>query len=656
MNSPPMRLLIPCVAWILAIVALPLPAQATTLHVPSQYSNIQTGINAATPGDTVLVECGTYLEHDINMGDGVILLSETGEPECVTIDADSLGQVIRCLNLTAPNTAIEGFTLTGGHDNWWGGGVNCEYSVLRVSNCVLTENYVFDVGTPARGGGMSIVGGDVEVLDCTVSYNSADGNGGGIYCSGDSATVLTITDCTFLENTTGNIGGGLILAPLRSENVTVSGCTFDGNEAKGIGGGGASCGGDGTAPVFSNCLFIRNTADSASGQGGGFTSRVYATPTLSSCTFRQNYAYHGGGLCAEASDATLIDCDFEGNDAFMGGGLYSTESVPDVSGGTFYDNSASSSGAGIYATLGDIVVTNVTFDSNHSGGGAGAFCLDSSPQFTTCTFLDNRCSGTGAGFYADNSSPTFTECLFSGNTSSFFAGAMAYYGGSAGTVTNCTLYGNEAPSGGAFVARAGSQASVENTIVAFSTGGTVTYCTDSSSVGLVCSDVYGNQNGDWVGCFAGQSGVNGNFSLDPLFCEPDSLDFTLAASSPCLSALGCGLVGAFGEGCGTGSGLVDQAVSGQDAFGFLGSWPNPVSSTAQLSFTLEKPGRAKLEVYDTGGRRVAVLADRRFEAGISGVTWDGRDAWGQRVSAGVYFCRLEAGDRVDTQKVVLVMR
>jgi hypothetical protein len=40
--------------------------------------------------------------------------------------------------------------------------------------------------------------------------------------------------------------------------------------------------------------------------------------------------------------------------------------------------------------------------------------------------------------------------------------------------------------------------------------------------------------------------------IDPLFCDPDSGDLTVSSESPCLPAnsLGCGLIGALGQGCG----------------------------------------------------------------------------------------------------------
>jgi hypothetical protein len=40
--------------------------------------------------------------------------------------------------------------------------------------------------------------------------------------------------------------------------------------------------------------------------------------------------------------------------------------------------------------------------------------------------------------------------------------------------------------------------------------------------------------------------------IDPVFCDPENADLTLSPLSPCLppNSLGCGLIGALGEGCG----------------------------------------------------------------------------------------------------------
>ena len=48
------------------------------------------------------------------------------------------------------------------------------------------------------------------------------------------------------------------------------------------------------------------------------------------------------------------------------------------------------------------------------------------------------------------------------------------------------------------------------------------------------------------------------------------------------------------------------------------------------------------------------LLDGPAPSGESAVSWDGRDASGQRVASGVYFFRLESGRQVRTVKGTLL--
>jgi hypothetical protein len=70
-----------------------------------------------------------------------------------------------------------------------------------------------------------------------------------------------------------------------------------------------------------------------------------------------------------------------------------------------------------------------------------------------------------------------------------------------------------------------------------------------------CCDVWGNELGDWVGglwCF--NVPELGNFSEDPLLCDPLEADLGLGDGSPCLpgvhGGMECGQIGAYGLGCG----------------------------------------------------------------------------------------------------------
>ncbi|MBI5711130.1 MAG: T9SS type A sorting domain-containing protein [Candidatus Eisenbacteria bacterium] len=77
--------------------------------------------------------------------------------------------------------------------------------------------------------------------------------------------------------------------------------------------------------------------------------------------------------------------------------------------------------------------------------------------------------------------------------------------------------------------------------------------------------------------------------------------------------------------------------------------PNPTRGRVRIAFTLSRPARATLAVYDVVGRRVATLLDGLQAAGLRTAGWD---AGGVR--AGVYFCRLSAGG-ADAARAMIVL-
>lgn len=82
--------------------------------------------------------------------------------------------------------------------------------------------------------------------------------------------------------------------------------------------------------------------------------------------------------------------------------------------------------------------------------------------------------------------------------------------------------------------------------------------------------------------------------------------------------------------------------------------PNPSSGACRIRFTAPAGAPATLCVLDVGGRAVATLVRKHPAAGTTEVSWDGLDARGRRVGAGVYFIRLDAGGETRTTKLVRV--
>ena len=80
----------------------------------------------------------------------------------------------------------------------------------------------------------------------------------------------------------------------------------------------------------------------------------------------------------------------------------------------------------------------------------------------------------------------------------------------------------------------------------------------------------------------------------------------------------------------------------------LAAWPNPSDGALSLSYELATPSTVRLTVYDTLGRQVAVVVDRRRGTGAHAVAVDAV-AW----APGTYVVRLTAGDTVATRTVTV---
>ncbi|HET9888750.1 MAG TPA: hypothetical protein VFR10_14670, partial [bacterium] len=108
---------------------------ATTIHVPDDQPTIAIGLAAAAPGDSVVIACGTYLEHDLVMASGATLRSATGDPACVIIDANSSGAILDCSDV-AIDTRIEGITFKSASAPI-GAGILCQRASPAISDCIF---------------------------------------------------------------------------------------------------------------------------------------------------------------------------------------------------------------------------------------------------------------------------------------------------------------------------------------------------------------------------------------------------------------------------------------------------------------------------------------------------------------------------------------
>jgi len=90
------------------------------------------------------------------------------------------------------------------------------------------------------------------------------------------------------------------------------------------------------------------------------------------------------------------------------------------------------------------------------------------------------------------------------------------------------------------------------------------------------------------------------------------------------------------------------------ASALIGAQPNPFNPKTTIRFSLAEAGRARLEVFDLAGRRVAMLLDGPAAAGEQSIDWDGRDDAGRRLASGVYLLRFAAAGVSEEGKLVLL--
>jgi hypothetical protein len=93
--------------------------------------------------------------------------------------------------------------------------------------------------------------------------------------------------------------------------------------------------------------------------------------------------------------------------------------------------------------------------------------------------------------------------------------------------------------------------------------------------------------------------------------------------------------------------------AGLYAFALERAKPNPVRSRATICWQVPVLGDVSLKVYSTAGQLVKVLADGRTKPGAYTSVWNGTDAGGRRLAAGVYFYTLDNGSKRIGRKVVL---
>jgi N-acetylneuraminic acid mutarotase len=93
---------------------------------------------------------------------------------------------------------------------------------------------------------------------------------------------------------------------------------------------------------------------------------------------------------------------------------------------------------------------------------------------------------------------------------------------------------------------------------------------------------------------------------------------------------------------------VKQSSGKAESFHLRQNYPNPFNPSTRIDYNIDHPEFITLKVFDVLGKEIALLAQGRRNAGRYSVQWNASAA-----PSGVYFCRLEAGGMVQTQKITV---
>jgi hypothetical protein len=90
-------------------------------------------------------------------------------------------------------------------------------------------------------------------------------------------------------------------------------------------------------------------------------------------------------------------------------------------------------------------------------------------------------------------------------------------------------------------------------------------------------------------------------------------------------------------------------IAGVFVFILSHNYPNPFNPSTIIEFDIPKATNVKIEVYNMAGQKIETLLSRRMPAGHHEVDFNA-----QKLSSGIYFYRIEAGEFQDVKKMILI--
>lgn len=268
-------------------------------------SNLIIGGNAASQGSGIANEFGfpividvTFRQNNAQIGGGMVNIGGSATLFNVTFQSNRAQQGGGMANLNS-ETTLGNVTFSGNdttvNANSDGGGMYNSLSAAYLKNVTFLSN-----NANRNGGGMANVDSTIILEDVVLSLNAATNWGGGIFSRN---LPLAMTGVTFYANVA-DYGGGVFLQSATGTWVNV---TLSQNSANSFGGGIYLY--NNSSPTLTNITVAGNSAGT---NGGGMYNDSFSNPLLKNVIIWGNSATNGSGIHNFSSNPTISYSDVQG--------------------------------------------------------------------------------------------------------------------------------------------------------------------------------------------------------------------------------------------------------------------------------------------------------------------------------------------------------
>ena len=656
--------------YILSTLMLTSPLLGRIVRVPQDYTSIQSAINAASNGDTVLVAEGTYFENIRYHGKGILVASNymytknwqtvqntiINGSTCANKDTASTVQFINNEDSTA---VLDGFTITGGTGTkylagiYWqeGAGVILSYSSAIIRNNIIRNNITVPQSgtTNGGGGGISSFYGNPSIYNNIVASNTA-GYAGGIVLNWSKGKIQN----NIIYNNTGGQsegGGGILIWQAPQNGGIIENNTIVGNISTTTGGGiGISLNGSTTIPIVINNIVWGNRQASG-GQITNFSNVNYndiedyssgtnisVPPQLVECSFLLSPT----SPCIDAGDAAIGDNDIE-NSSHPGFALSPSQGTVrnDIGAyGGFFAKLLSSLDVSDFCLSSSSISLQCSTSCQKTAGiellnlSSKSLTIDSVTVSDTATFsLNKNFAGQNINLLSSDS----IKITFRPTIRANFNDTVRVYHHITGktnplkiaisaTSNSVPFLNKSIPNQTAYVGQLFTFQVPDSTFLDSDIGDTLTY----QASGLPSWLSFNAQTRTFQGTPPQTVRlITIGITVNDLLLASASTTLRMAVVAPLTD--------------------VDNSPTSPTKYELCQNYPNPFNPTTNIRFEIVDLEFVSLKIFDVLGREVATLMNEDKPKGNYNVTWDA-----SHMPSGIYFYRLTTENFSQVKRMLLI--